>query len=334
MARKKPYFSLFLSIMKYRNYKRFLAERFPQFKEVRKLTVDAGFSCPNLSGEKGLHGCTFCNNESFSPALRNRGASIAHQIDEGIQKRSPRYQKAGVLVYFQPYSNTYAQVNDLQEIYAPALKDARVSGIAIGTRPDCLAPDILDWLFEIARQKPLILEVGLQTAHDQTLQKINRGHSVHEFSMVMDELTQRNQQERDNGFSGIDLCTHLIVGLPNETREDHIATAKVVGNYHLAAVKIHPLHIVRGTLMAQQWQSGEFELQSFEDYCQSVAAMLLHIPGTTAIERFTGDSPDHLHLAPDWCGQRTKIIDRVSAIMTEHQWVQGFLTKSSFQAPE
>ena len=299
----------------YRTYKEFLQERFPSFKHVRKVTLDAGFTCPNLDGTKGNGGCNYCDNRSFSPALSMRGDSIREQLDAQIPKTRIRFPDAGILAYFQAYTNTYAPVRKLAEIYEPALVHPAVVGLSIGTRPDCVGDDVLDLLCAISRRKPLILEVGLQTANDESLLRMGRGHTRKEFENCIQRCVQRIAQERKQGFPGFDLGTHLIVGLAKEGLADFEATAHCIAQYPFSAVKIHPLHIVKGTRLAQEFARGDIEIMSFDAYCQAVAHMLKIIPPTTAIERFTGDAPSDSLLAPPWCGDRNAIVKRVEEIL-------------------
>lgn len=295
--------------MDYVPYKEFLKKVFPKYKRVRKLPLHGGMSCPNLDGTKGYSGCTYCNNQSFSPVFDQAKVSVATQLAERIPVLRKKYPDAGILAYFQPYTNTYAPAAELKEIYLPALRNPEIAGIAIGTRPDCLPFDVVELLAEMNAVKPIIVEVGLQTSNDQTLNAINRRHTFAEFENAVQRLHQ----------AGLTVTTHLIIGLPGETMKDFVRTAHEVKRLKISAAKLHPLHIVCGTQMAQDYANGEFELLSFEDYCKAVAAMITEFNGKVAVERFSGESPDELLIAPDWCGEREKIVAEVERILQQQK---------------
>lgn len=291
--------------MEYVNYKTFLRQLFPQFERVRKLPLHGGMSCPNLDGTKGFSGCSYCNNKSFSPVWDKAKVSVATQLAERIPLLRKKYPNAGILAYFQPYTNTYAPSKRLREIYSPAFLHPEIAGISIGTRPDCLPPDTIELLAEMNEEKPIIVEVGLQTANDKTLLNINRGHSFSEFENAVIRLTE----------AGLTVTTHLILGLPGETMEDFKNTARVVKELGIKAAKLHPLHIVCGTRMAQEYASCEFELLTFEEYCEAAAAVIQEFGQDVCVERFSGESPDEMLIAPDWCGDRERIVAEVTKIL-------------------
>lgn len=292
--------------MNYKPYRELLLEIFPNYLKVRKLPLNGGMSCPNLDGTKGFSGCSYCNNRSFSPVYDQARVSIQEQLEKFVPKLRDKYPNAGILAYLQPYTNTHAPLEDLKGIINPIVKHPEVAGLAIGTRPDCLQQEKVDYLATQNKKKPIIVEIGLQTANDLTLAGINRRHTLAEF----EDAVMRCQA------AGLTVTTHVIVGLPGETMEDFKKTAQVVRDLHLAAVKIHPLHIVTGTVMAQEFSAGEFKLQSFEEYCKAVAEMIKIIGMETAIERFSGESPSDMLLAPNWCGERDKIISTVEKILS------------------
>jgi len=303
----------------YRTYREFLAERFPTYRHVRKVTLDAGFTCPNLDGTVEKGGCSYCDNRSFSPANALRGELVQTQLAEQSPRILHKFPGAGILAYFQAYTNTYGPVERLEELYHAALEYPGVVGLSIGTRPDCLPNEVLQLLCRISRIKPLILEVGLQTANDASLLRMNRGHDSQCFADAMQRIAKCVAEERAQGFAGFDVGTHLIVGLPGEGIEDFKNTAKFIAAFDLAAVKIHPLHIVRNTRLAREWERGEFTLLAFEEYCQGVVAMLRELPKSIAIERFTGDAPADSLLAPTWCGDRNAIVKRVEEILKSEE---------------
>lgn len=289
--------------MHYKPYRDLLLEVFPNYLKVRKLPLNGGMSCPNLDGTKGFSGCSYCNNRSFSPVFDQAKVSIAEQLEKFVPKLRGKYPNAGILAYLQPYTNTHAPLEDLKGIIGPIIKHPEVAGLAIGTRPDCLEQEKVDYLASL--KKPIIVEIGLQTANDLTLAGINRRHTLKEF----EDAVMRCQA------AGLVVTTHVIVGLPGETMEDFKKTAQVVRDLHLAAVKIHPLHIVTGTVMAQDYIAGEVKLLTFEEYCKAVAEMIKIIGTETAIERFSGESPSDMLIAPNWCGERDRIISEVEKLL-------------------
>lgn len=292
--------------MHYKPYRDLLLELFPNYLKVRKLPLNGGMSCPNLDGTKGFSGCSYCNNRSFSPVFDQAKVSIQEQLEKFVPKLRDKYPNAGILAYLQPYTNTHAPLEHLKGIIDPIIKHKEVAGLAIGTRPDCLEQDKVDYLAELNRKKPIIVEIGLQTANDLTLAGINRHHTLAEFEDAVHRCKA----------AGLTVTTHVIVGLPGEKMEDFKRTAQVVHDLQLAAVKIHPLHIVVGTAMAQDFISGEFKLLSFEEYCKAVAEMIKIIGPEIAIERFSGESPSDMLIAPNWCGERDKIIATVEKLLS------------------
>ncbi len=291
--------------MLYKPYREFLAEVFPQFRKVRKMPLNGGMSCPNLDGAKSAHGCSYCNNKSFSPVWDLAKVSVKDQIAKLLPPLRTKYKDAGILAYFQPYTNTYAPAEHLREIFAPAVECPDIAGIAVGTRPDCLENDKIALLAEMNREKPVIVEAGLQTANDDTLRRINRQHSFADF----EDAVRRLQG------AGLAVTTHLIVGLPGEGMDDFVRTAREVKRLGIKAAKLHPLHIVRGTQMAEEFARGEIQLLSFEEYCAAIAEMIRIFDFEVAVERFSGESPGELLLAPDWSGERDRIIAEVERIL-------------------
>jgi hypothetical protein len=294
--------------MHYKPYRDLLLELFPNYLKVRKLPLNGGMSCPNLDGTKGFSGCSYCNNRSFSPVFDQAKVSIQEQLEKFVPKLRDKYPNAGILAYLQPYTNTHAPLEHLKGIIDPIIKHKEIAGLAIGTRPDCLEDEKIEYLAEINGKKPIIVEIGLQTANDLTLAGINRRHTLAEF----EDAVKRCQA------AGLTVTTHVIVGLPGEKMGDFKRTAQVVRDMKLAAVKIHPLHIVVGTALAQDYINKEFKLLTFEEYCEAVAEMIKIIGTDIAIERFSGESPSEMLIAPDWCGERDKIIATVEKLLDSH----------------
>ena len=290
----------------YTTYKEFLAKVFPDFKRVRKLPLSGGMSCPNLDGSNGKGGCSYCNNKSFSPVWDKASVSVQEQIAEFLPRIRRKYKDAGILAYFQPYTNTYAPVERLREIYEPAFASNEIAGVAIGTRPDCVPDDVLELLAYENSRKPVILELGLQTANEETLKVIGRGHSVSDFC----EASSRAHA------AGLLVSSHVILGLPGENFRDFERTAEVIRETKMSAVKIHPLHIVRGTRLAESFARKEFELLSFDDYCKAVARFIQIVGKDVASERFSCEAQNETLIAPDWCGDRNQIVSKVEEILS------------------
>lgn len=270
---------------------------------IRKVTLNGGFTCPNLDGSKARGGCTFCDNRSFSPSAGDRSVDIGEQLRKGIEYKRSRAGNRGniredrFIAYFQTYSGTYAPVDRLRSLYTQALAHPEVIGISIGTRPDCITPEIADLLEEIGSRTFLTLELGLQSAHDESLIRINRAHGFREFAEAMDLCSGR----------GFDLCVHLILGLPGEMRWHFRSTARAAARWRFQSIKIHPLHAVKGTELGRQFLRNEFRPLLQQEYVSGLVDVLERIPSDVAVQRFTGDAPAGMLLAPTWCSRKTDI---------------------------
>jgi len=278
-------------------YKDFLREVFPQSERVRKVSLNAEFSCPNLDGTVGKGGCAYCDNKSFS-AVAASELSVMEQLEEGIKKN----KNCGILAYFQSYTNTHAPVEKLREVFTPVIQHSKVVGISVGTRPDCLNPEVVSLLAYFNKIKKVIVEIGVQSANDKTLKSINRNHTVAQVR----EAAARCKN------AGLLITSHIIIGLPREDMSDFAKTAELIAECGFSAVKIHPLHIVKGTKFAEDYARGKIGLLSMEDYCRAAAEVIRIVQPNVAIERVSaevrgsnGELP--ILIAPDWCGQREQI---------------------------
>ncbi len=293
----------------------FMSERF-DFR-VQKVSVDVGFTCPNVDGTIATGGCTFCDNRSFSPSRRLPRAGILGQIDQSIVRMRSRYKSCRhFLAYFQPATNTYAPVERLRSVYEQALAHPQVVGLVIGTRPDCVPDEVLDLLEELARRTYVSVEYGMQTMHDRSLDWMNRGH--HHEAMI--DAVRRS---RGRGF---EIGTHAILGLPGETHEEMLATAREIARLNLNAVKIHNLHCLKNTALADQVASGEVQLMEHDQYVQAVVEFLERLPPEMVIDRITGDAPPDYFVGPSWCLDKRAVKLAIEAEMEQRDTWQGRLS--------
>lgn len=261
--------------------------------KVQKLSLNAGFSCPNRDGTIGRGGCTYCNNRTFSPDYCHHAEGIARQLQRGKEFFARKYPEMQYLAYFQAYTSTYAPTDHLVRLYTEALDQPGVVGLVIGTRPDCMPNDLLEWLAERARQTFVMVEYGIESCHDTTLLRINRGH---DFACAA-ETVERTRR------AGVKVGGHFILGLPGETHTDIMTAITRINALELDTVKFHQLQIVRGTPMEAEYATHPelFGLyHTAEEYCHLVCDVLERLTPGTAVERFTSSSPRELLIAPDW----------------------------------
>ncbi|MDD1794169.1 TIGR01212 family radical SAM protein [Enterovibrio makurazakiensis] len=289
-------------------------------EKVHKLTLHGGFSCPNRDGTIGRGGCTFCNVASFADETAQQ-LSVSDQLSRRAIEvnRAKRY-----LAYFQAYTSTYAEVEKLKAMYEEALKHADIVGLCVGTRPDCVPDAVLDLLASYKDQGfEIWLELGLQTANDRTLQRINRGHDF----ACYDRVTRRARA------LGLNVCTHLIVGLPGDTKNDHIQTIERVVDTGTDGIKLHPLHIVEGSIMAKSWRAGRLQAISLEDYADSASEMILRTPANIVYHRVSASARRPTLLAPEWCENRWLAMTDIARSLTV-KGAQGSLIGDPFNAAQ
>ena len=282
---------------------------------VQRVSVDAGFTCPNVDGTVAVGGCTFCDNRSFSPSRRLPRQDIREQIDEGIRQLKRRYDCDHFIAYFQPATNTYAPVDKLRNLYEQALSHPKVVSLAIGTRPDCVPDDVLDLLEEVASRTHLTVEYGMQTMHDKSLDWMNRGH--HHDAMV-------DAMERSRG-RGFEICAHIMLGLPGETPDEMLETAREVARLKLDDVKIHNLYAVDGTPLADQVRRGEVTLMERDEYLTTLVDFLELLPPEMIVERISGDAPVSFFLGPSWCLDKPAVLLALQAEFERRNSWQGRL---------
>lgn len=271
------------------SYGHYLRQRFGC--RVSKVNVDAGFTCPNRDGSKGTGGCIYCNNVSFSPRDTLAEISLEEQLAAGMAYHRTRLKSEKFIVYFQKYTNTYAAVEHLADLYQRALSVPDVLGISVGTRPDCLTDEALELLTRIAKQHYVCLELGLQSADDAILEQINRGHSLDDFLTAVQRASNR----------GFDICAHLIHGFPGEQPDEFIKSADLLnGLPGITSVKLHQLHAVEGTELAAMYRRGEFTPLTLEQYVATAADFLERLAPRISIQRLYGSSPIEIRVAPQW----------------------------------
>jgi len=281
-------------VERYYSYSKYLRETFGG--KVFRITVDAGFTCPNRDGTKGRGGCIYCYSGSeYRP--EKRALSVREQIREGMERVRRRYGAEKFLVYFQAYTNTYAPPEVLKPIYDAIREFKEVVGLIVGTRPDCVPDEVLELLNSYTSDYLVWLELGLESSHFKSLRFMNRGHGVSDF---IDAVL------RVRKFPKINLCAHTILGLPTEDYEDMMETADFIASLRLDGVKIHPLHVIRGTKLAEIYQEKPFKLLELEEYAKLVVDFIERLPEKTVIQRITGEAPPELLVGPSWCTQREK----------------------------
>jgi radical SAM protein (TIGR01212 family) len=286
---------------RYYAFSRFLKERFGS--RVYRVTLDAGFTCPNVDGTVAVGGCVFCDNRSFSPNRRLPRSTITEQVQRGVAILSKRYGTSRFIAYFQAATNTYAPVEKLKRLYDEALKQPEIVGLAIGTRPDCVPDPVLDLVQTYARTRYVCLELGLQSMHDHSLDWMNRGHH---FDAFVDAV--RRCQGR-----GLDLCAHVILGIPGESQKDMLATADALAALPIDAVKIHNLHVVRDTPLARWYAAGEVRMLERDEYVGLVCDFLERLPPHLVIHRLNGEAPPDYLVAPLWC------LDKPALLLAIHE---------------
>ena len=288
-------------------------------ERVQKVSVDAGFTCPNRDGSLSKGGCTYCNNDAFSPSYCMPQKSVKQQILEGIEFHKKRYRRANkYLAYFQAYSNTYAPLEHLQKLYDEALEIPGIIGLVIGTRPDCIDEEKLEYFSHLSKTKYLILEYGLESCYNKTLDRINRQHSF-EQSVEAIEAT---------AGKGIRTGAHLIFGLPGETRDEMLAEAGIISNLPLNNVKFHQLQIIKGTIMAREYELNpdNFSLFSWEEYREFMVDFLEKLNPAFVVERITGEAPPRFISGPRWGLKRTdQILGLFEQRLLERNTWQGRL---------
>jgi len=285
-------------------------------RRVHKIAIHAGFTCPNRDGSKGRDGCTFCNNVSFNPNARHEPA-VGEKIAAGRRVVARRTGARRFIAYFQAYTNTYADLDHLDHLdrlYGASLAEPDVIGLSVGTRPDCVPPAVLDLLARYRDEGHEVwLELGLQLAFDETLEWVNRGHGFAEYVTAVKAARAL----------GIKVCIHLIIGLPGEGPWHAQATLVRVLEQGVDGLKLHPSHVVKGTLLANQWRRGEYRPWALDEYLETDAVLVEQTPPEVVYHRLSGTASAQIQLTPDWCRYKWRVIDGIAATLKQRGSCQG-----------
>jgi uncharacterized protein len=295
---------------------------------LQKVSIDAGFTCPNRDGTTATGGCTFCNNDAFNPSYCHPSKTVSEQLYTGIEFLRNRYRKpAGYLAYFQAYSNTYAPLSKLQKLYSEALEFPGIAGLIIGTRPDCVDDEKLDYFKSLSDRYFIAIEYGVESCYDRTLKRINRGHS---FSDAVDAIEKTASRKIKTG-------AHFILGLPGESVEDMMNEAEIISDLPLDTVKFHQLQIIKGTRMEKEFiaNPGEFRLFEFSEYVEFFVKFLEKLNPKIVVERFSGEAPPELLARQLWGKKRTEQIVRIIEIRLEEldTWQGRLFREESGERP-
>ena len=298
---------------RYNDLSAYLSAHFPY--KVQKISLNAGFTCPNRDGTVGYGGCTYCNNQTFNPAYCKIEKTVTEQLEEGKQFFAHKYPGMKFLAYFQAHTNTYAELESLKRKYEEALSVTDVVGLVIGTRPDCMPDALLDYLEELNKRTFLIVEYGVESTDNTTLKRINRGHT---FEVAQEAI-------RKTAVRGIRVGAHIILGLPGESREMLIEQAGVLSTLPLTTLKLHQLQLIKGTRMAAEYadRPEDFHLYSADEYIDLAIDYVEHLRPDLILERFVSQSPKELLIAPDWGLKNHEFTDKVKKRMRERDSWQG-----------
>lgn len=286
-------------------------------QRVQKVSIDAGFTCPNRDGSKGTGGCSYCNNATFKPSYCNLEVSVSDQIKKGISFFSKRYKSIEFLAYFQAYTNTYAPLDVLKRLYEEALDYPGVIGLVVSTRPDAVSDELLDYFEDLSKKVYVMLEFGLESHLNETLDRINRGHTFEESVHIIRETARR----------GINNCAHMILGLPGENKADIMEQARVVSELPVRNIKLHQLQIHKGTQLARDFglNPENFTLYSAEEYVDLVVDYLELLNPAIIVERFISQAPPEMVIAPNWGLKNFEFVAKVEKRLAERNTWQGRL---------
>lgn len=293
--------------MEYYSLNQYLRNTFGQ--KVYKIAIDGGFTCPNRDGTLDTRGCIFCSGVGSGEFAQDRMESIALQITKAKERVAGKIKEGKYIAYFQAFTNTYAPVSRLRQLYEEAMAQEDVVALSIATRPDCLSTEIIELLVECNRKMPVWVELGLQTIHEDTAQYIRRGYAL----SVFDDAVKRLQE------AGISVIVHVILGLPGESREDMLETVDYVGKSGIDGIKLQLLHVIQGTDLEKEYQQGKFQVLELEEYVQLVADCIALLPKDMVIHRMTGDGDKRTLVAPMWSADKKKVLNRLNQVIRERE---------------
>lgn len=299
---------------RYLTLSRYFNERYGV--RVQRIPVDAGFNCPNRDGSRAWGGCTFCNNDSFNFSSK---IPIHEQVRQALQKAGKHPKIKKFMLYFQPYSNTYGPVHVLKSIYDHVFMDDRIVALAVGTRADCLSQPVVDLLSDYTKTHEVWLELGVQTIHNKTLERVNRAETVDLYEHWIQQLQD----------TPIKVCVHILLGLPGETLEDMRKTLRTVATWPIDGVKCHNLHIVRGTVLSYQYRVRPWPLLSQEEYVELLCEFIGYLPENIVIHRLVAETPEKLLVAPAWANDKHAILRTLDHLLEKRDWFQGCCQKSA-----
>ena len=272
----------------YNDYGTWIRRQFPY--RVQKISIDAGFTCPNRDGRISSGGCIYCDNRTFNPSYCQRRNSVTQQLEEGKRFFAHKYPDMKYLAYFQAFTNTYAPLSHLKALYQEALQVENIVGIVIGTRPDCVSDELLDYLAELNQRTFVLVEYGLESTNNDTLLRINRGHTFEQSQEAIERTKQR----------GLLCGAHIILGLPGEDAAESLRQAPIISRLPIDILKIHQMQIIRGTRLADEFETNPFHIYSVDEYIQLIAEYIQRLRPDMILERFVSQSPKELLIAPHW----------------------------------
>ena len=296
---------------RYHSLNYFLRNKFNE--KIYKISLDGGFTCPNRDGKAAVGGCTFCSARGSGDYAGSRILSIGEQFADRKKMMEKKWKDGRYIAYFQAYTNTYAPVEELRQKYEEALKQENVVALSIATRPDCLEDDVVDLLEEISKKTYLWVELGLQTINDESARKFNRGYDFEVFKEGIKKLQDRN----------IEVVVHTIFGLPGETKEDMLKTVDYVAHSGAQGIKFHLLHLMKDTAMVKQYESGELELLSQEDYIDLICKGIAMLPQEMVVHRLTGDAPRESLIGPMWSLKKWEVLNSIDKALEDNDIYQG-----------
>ncbi len=300
-----------MTILPYQDLNSYLRRRFGE--RLQKITLDAGLTCPNRDGRLGVGGCLYCNARGSGTGAWDRGLSLSEQLRRGMANLKRRYGAKKFIAYFQSFTNTYAPLPRLKELYDQALAFPEVAGLSLGTRPDCLPDEVLELLAEYARRYLVWLELGLQSAHDETLRHLNRGHDAACFTRAVERAAAR----------GLEVVAHVILGLPGETLTHWRDTARYLSTLPVAGVKIHLLYVIEGSGLAPLYRAGTYVCLTQKEYTRAVVDFLELLPPQMAVHRLTSDPHREEFLAPEWCLNKSGVFKGILEEFAQRGTRQG-----------